>query len=275
MRRFVTAAAAFALASGAVIAAPAMADHHENAGARMMAALAMDNRAEDSVRDEWRHPGETLGFFRVEPGMTVVDYMPASGWYTRVLVPYLGAEGRYIGLTPDPASARGEQFSNYFAGLPANWAENSPGWSLTGAPTQLVASQDIGEDMAGTVDRVMIFREMHNLLRSGALRPELIRIRSLLKDDGMLGIVQHRAKPWASGDYTDGNKGYLRQSDVIGMVEAQGYQLVATSEVNANPRDPANWEGGVWTLPPGNRGDNSDAAAVGESDRMTLLFRKR
>lgn len=270
MRRFLTAAAVLALAAGA---APAIADHHQNAP--LMAALEMDNRAKDRARDEYRHPAETLEFFRVKPGMTVADYMPASGWYTRILVPYLGAQGEYIGLVPDPASATGEQFSNYFAGLAGNWTENSPKWNLSGAPTFVLGSQDIDDATAGTVDRVLIFREMHNLLRSGALRPELMRIRALLAEDGMLGIVQHRAKPWASGAYTDGSKGYLRQSDVIGLVEAHGFELMATSEVNANPRDPADWEGGVWTLPPGNRGDNAEAAAVGESDRMTLLFRKR
>lgn len=280
MRSFLTTTAALAALA---FAAPASADHHGDAGSVMTVdatqfapVLADARRSEDVPRDAWRHPAETLAFFRVEPGMTVADYMPSSGWYTRILVPYLGTEGRYVGLTPDPASTADERFSTYFAGLPKDYTDKVGDWNLTGALQVIAASNDDGlASYAGDVDRVLIFREMHNLLRSGALRPELMRIREMLKDDGMLGVVQHRAKPTADGDYTDGNKGYLRQSDVIGLIEAHGFELVETSEINANPRDPANWEDGVWMLPPGNRGDDPKAAAVGESDRMTLLFRKR
>ena len=72
----------------------------------LAASIAGDWRSpENTARDQYRHPAETLAFFRVRPGMTVVDYMPSSGWYTRVLVPYLGEEGRYIGLNPDVRSA--------------------------------------------------------------------------------------------------------------------------------------------------------------------------
>ncbi len=274
MRRSIALLATAALFTGAPLAA----DHHMNSAAaspELTAALAMDNRADDRARDEWRNPAETLAFFQVEPGMTVVDYMPASGWYTRVLVPYLGEQGQYVGLVPDPAAADGDRFSEYFAGLPASFNEASPGWNLAGAPVSLYGSQDIPEEMQGTVDRVLVFREMHNLLRSGVMYTELSRIRSLLDDDGMLGIVQHRAKADAPGDYTLGSNGYLRQADVVALVEAHGFELVGESEINANPRDTADHEGGVWNLPPSNRGDDPAMAAIGESDRMTLLFRKR
>ena len=149
-------------------------------------------------------------------------------------------------------------------------------WSARcGAPVSVYASQDVPEAMKGTVDRALIFREMHNILRSGVMYTELTRIRSMLKDGGMLGIVQHRAKDDAPADYTLGTNGYLRQDDVIALVEAHGFELVGMSDINANPADPANWEGGVWTLAPSNSGNVANAAPVGESDRMTLLFRKR
>ena len=271
--RFTAAAMAIGL-SLALPAAPAWAEHSDTAAA-MADALAQDNRAQDRARDSFRHPAETLDFFQVEPGMTVVDYMPATGWYTRVIVPYLGEQGRYIGLNPAPSSAQTEGFRNYVTGLTDKFREAAPGWNLTGAPVAAYTSDEVPDALQGQVDRALIFREMHNLFRSGALHPELTRIRALLKDDGMLGIVQHRAKPWASGDYTDGNKGYLRQSDVIGLVEAHGFELVGTSEVNANPVDSADHPQGVWELPPVMRSKNEALRPIGESDRMTLLFRKR
>ena len=239
------------------------------------AALAMDNRAEDRARDQYRHPAETLDFFHVAPGMTVIDYMPASGWYTRVLVPFLGADGQYIGVNPDPAISPNAGFRDYAGKLGARFEEQAQGWSLEGAPWEVYYSNEFTDAMKGTVDRALIFREMHNLHRNGVLQTELARLRDVLKDDGMLGIVQHRAPAWHSGDMTDGSRGYMRQKDVIGLVEANGFELVATSEINANPRDPATWERGVWEMPPVWGTKNEQTRDLGESDRMTLLFRKR
>ncbi|MBO9511623.1 class I SAM-dependent methyltransferase [Erythrobacter sp. A6_0] len=258
--------------------ASSMAMDHAHPAA-LTRALAMENRAEDRARDQYRHPFETLDFFEVKPSMTVVDYMPASGWYTRVLVPYLGAEGNYIGLTPDPAAADGERFANYFGGLPEAFlkvaAETTASLDGAGAQMSIYGSQDVPEELKGQVDRVLVFREMHNLLRSGAMYTELMRMRGLLKDDGMLGIVQHRAKSDAPGDYTTGANGYLRQEDVIALVEAHGFELVGMSDINANPQDSADHEGGVWQMPPSWGGKKPELENIGESDRMTLLFRKR
>ena len=213
-----------ATAVALMLAAPAAADHHMTAEHAahspshhaLMMALESENRADDKARDQYRHPAETLAFFGVEPGMTVVDYMPAGGWYTRVLVPYLGAGGRYIGMNPDGSTANNSGFTEYAAKLTPRFNEVSPTLKLVGAPVSVTNSNEIAEDMKGTVDRVLIFREMHNLMRNGVMHQELTRMRSLLKEDGMLGIVQHRAKDDAPGDYTDGSKGYLRQSAVIG-----------------------------------------------------------
>lgn len=267
-------AAAIALASPATVWA-------EQAGSpEMTAALAMENRAADTARDQFRHPAETLAFFDVRPGMVVADFMPSSGWYTRVLVPYLGPNGRYIGLNPDPTLITDEGGKSYTSKLVSRFAEQSPGWNLSGAPVENLTTADLGSDAKATIDRVLIFREMHNLSRWGSVGAELDRIHALLKPDGRLGIVQHRAPETAADAYVDGSKGYLRQKDVIALVEGHGFELVKTSEINANPKDPANWEDGVWSLPPSYRGADDAATrasrdAIGESDRMTLLFKKR
>ena len=104
-------------------------------------------------------------------------------------------------------------------------------------------------------------------------------MRDLLKPGGMIGIEQHRAKANAPYSYTDGGKGYLREKDVIAFMQLHGFEYVGSSKANANPKDSANWADGVWTLPPALRGakdeDKARLQAIGESDRMTLLFRKR
>ena len=270
-----------------VPAAPVFADHHAGPAAApparatvqaMSAALAHPRRAADKARDVWRHPAETLEFFKVDPGMTVVDYMPSGGWYTRVLVPFLGPNGRYIGVNPDVRAAP-ERMQQSYGAMAQSFPAKAAEW--TGVPAARIGAYNtdsLPADLNGTVDRVLIFREMHNLHRMGMMHRELTAMRGLLKDSGLLGIVQHRAKADAPAAYTDGSKGYMREKDVIALVEAHGFELIGKSEINANSNDPANHADGVWTLPPNYRlGDKDRAryAAIGESDRMTLLFRKR
>lgn len=281
-RRILAFAAILGLASPAISAdsadAPADAGICEACEVALDLALVHERRAGDRPRDEWRHPRETLAFFRVEPGMTVVDFMPGDGWYTRILVPYLGGAGRYVALNPD-VSAGPEQRRAYLGELGKTFPAKAAQW--TGLPQASIAaynSDGLPQALDGKVDRVLIFREMHNLKRFGMLDGEMATLRRLLKPGGLLGIVQHRAKADAPDAYADGSKGYLREADVIAMVEARGFELVGKSEINANPRDTADYPEGVWTLPPSYRLKDQDRAryaAIGESDRMTLLFRKR
>ena len=251
------------------------------AAAELQAALEHPRRAEDSARDQYRHPVETLEFFQVQPGMTVVDFMPSSGWYSRVLIPYLGRDGNYIGLDPvvdDSFSSYWDFVRNTSSRLP----RDARGWvGFDGARVYGLNTDDQMDSFAGTADRVLVFREMHNMRRFGWLHDTLVAARTLLKDDGLLGMVQHRADESMPTSFVLGDKGYQRETDVINIMKAYGFDLVARSEVNANPRDPANWEEGVWSLPPSYRGaeegseERARRAEIGESDRMTLLFRKR
>lgn len=279
-----------------VFAAPALADHHE-AGEHALhladpadfaaehaealsGAINHPSRAEDKARDQFRHPAETLAFFRVEPDMKVGEYAPGGGWYTRVLGHYLGGEGQLAGLYFDPTSGPfNEQAQQGIRDGAAKFGEEAA--EYTGLPAErfsAITLETLPDDQVGTFDRVLIIRMMHNMMRWNNADSEIKKMRTLLKPGGMLGIVQHRAPESASSEYAGGSKGYLRQDDVVSFVEALGFELVESSEVNANPKDPANWEGGVWTMPPSLGGDDDMDARVrdlGESDRMTLLFRKR
>ena len=280
MRLILAATAALAAATFAV---PAAADHHKTMdhaahGAShqaLITALADTRRDGDRARDEFRNPAETLAFFKVEPGMIVADVVPGGGWYTRVLVPYLGADGQYIGLNPDMRTSNSAQIAERWGGMAEKFPAQLTEWGLTDTRAVGANLDQVADNAAGTVDRVLIFREMHNLHRFNLAYSTLTGARKLLKDDGLLGIVQHRAKEDASADYTDGSKGYLRQKDVIALVEAHGFELVETSEINANAKDPANHERGVWEMPPSWGSKKEELKDLGESDRMTLLFRKR
>lgn len=280
MRKLIFAAALAALAVPAVT--PAIANHHEKeaASAALAKVLADKRRDGDRARDQYRHPAETLAFFQVEPGMTVADYIPAGGWYTRVLVPYLGPDGRYLAIGPDVSKAN-ERMQTYLGGMAEKFPAEAAKWNLGGgAPITAFNLDAIPEDVVGKVDRVLVFREFHNQTRMGFLNADMMAFRRMLKPGGMVGLVDHRANESDPFSRTYGNTGYVRQSDVIAVFDFYGFDLVGLSEVNANPKDPKDWEGGVWSLPPGLRGADTEEEkarrqAIGESDRMTLLFRMR
>ncbi len=241
--------------------------------------LAADLRADDRARDTFRNPKETLNFFDVKPDQTVIDYAPGGGWYTRILAPYLAENGNYIGVgfPPEAAASIGPEFVERVRAAGEAFAETqSESTGISAEKLPFYFSNALPDDLNGKVDRVVIFRMMHNLLRWGIADAEIEAMKSALKPDGMIGIVQHRAKADASDESADGNTGYIKQAALVAFMEKHGFELVAESEVNANPNDTTDYENGVWTLPP-NYAEGEDSKekydAIGESDRMTLLFK--
>ncbi|MEO9635044.1 MAG: methyltransferase [Parasphingorhabdus sp.] len=281
MKNLLMATASIAMLGMAV---PAAAEHHkkdgmEMADASLHAILAHERRAKDKARDVYRHPSETLKFFGVKPTYTVAEYAPGGGWYTKVLAPYLAEKGQYIGVNynvdplPFPEDRKVEM-AKWSATFPAKIAEMT---GLSADKFKALRTNEVTDEMAGTVDFIFIPRMMHNLMRWNATDNEIKALRKLLKEDGTIGIVQHRAKDDAPFGYANGGRGYLRTDTVVNIMETHGFELVKQSEINANPADTANYPKGVWTLPPRfAEGDVDKAkyAAIGESDRMTLLFKK-
>lgn len=244
---------------------------------------------EEKARDVYRHPLETLTFFQVEPGMTVVEGLPGGGWYTRILANYLGADGTLYGVNyPDrmwPLVRPGDaEWAAQRIAATTNFPAEVATYTDNGITAQGFTFETVPPELAGTVDRVLLIRALHNLHRFEAdaqtFSEALAGIRTMLKDDGLVGVVQHRAPASASAEWAAGNRGYLHQAAVIEMFEEAGFELVAESELNANPLDQPAGDDSVWRLPPSLRGNENDAKmqaemlAIGETDRMTLLFRK-
>lgn len=260
--------------SGRTSQAPAC----EGCQALLELAAANPKRKDDRVRDAARRPVETMVFFGVRPDMKVGEYAPGGEWYSRFLGLYLGQQGKLVGLYSDPSNGS-EAARARTAAAVAKYPQDVA--TFTGLPATKFAAmtlKDVPATEKGTFDRILLPRALHNMLRSNTADSEIKGLRELLKPDGMIGVEQHRAKADAPYAYTDGSKGYLRQADVVRLMELHGFELVSTSELNANPKDTANWPEGVWTLPPTltlKEQDKAKYQAIGESDRMTLLFRKR
>jgi predicted methyltransferase len=252
---------------------------HKRHQERLSKIISDPARAEDAKRDKYRHPAETIEFFRIHPDHVVGEYAPGGEWYTRILGRYIDEKGKFSGLyfgtethfddkQKAGIAAAIVKFPDDVARVTSRPASDFSAFSLSAIP----------DGVRGTYDRILIMRMMHNMMRWDIADTELKAMRELLKPDGLIGIEQHRAKADAPFAKSDGNMGYVRQVDIIKFMEANGFELDSQSEINANPNDFADYEDGVWTLPPVLTKKEIDKAkyqAIGESDRMTLLFRKR
>jgi predicted methyltransferase len=231
--------------------------------------------AKNVARDQYRHPRETLAFFQLAPGQTVIEITPGGGWYAEILAPYLRERGHYVAAVWDDAIP-GQPGYRYRLNkeLRAKFAGNA---AVYGTPDVRVfdpAAPAFGS--AATADAVLTFRNAHNWVSDGNADAYFKAFFDVLKPGGTLGVVDHRAKP-GTDLATMKRSGYLTEALVIDAAQKAGFVLEAKSEVNANPKDTADHPNGVWTLPPTNDHDAADDAkykAIGESDRMTLRFRK-
>lgn len=239
-------------------------------------AMAGPHRSEESrARDRYRHPEETLAFFGFEPSMTVVELWPGHGWYSEILAPTLRDHGRLILATMDPEDRtfRG-RFAREFRAMVAEAPEvyDQAEISVLFAPDHF----DIAPE--GSADLVVTFRSVHNWIRwpGHEAAPYFSAAFRALKPGGIFGVVQHRA-PAGTEHGESGTIGYLTEEHVVALATAAGFELLERSEINANAADDHAHPEGVWSLPPTLRGGDEGRAtflATGESDRMTLSFRK-
>ena len=246
--------------------------------------------ADVQARYQYRHPKETLEFFGIEPGMTVVEALPGGGWYTKILAAYLGPDGRVIGADYPIDLYKNFGFYNEdFAEAKKTWVED---WSTgaadwggdDGASISAFVIGSLPADMIGSADAVLFVRAMHNLARfegqGGFLTQAIDDTWQVLKPGGIVGIVQHHARDDMPDDWASGAAGYLKTGFVIEQMQKRGFEFVGESDINANPSDQPTTDDAVWRLPPslGTSQDNPELratlVAVGESNRMTLKFRK-
>ncbi len=226
-------------------------------------------------RDTARHPLETLTFFGIQPDMTVIEVGGGSGWYTELLAPLLAKKGKLIVSSYDPEGAKDEFITAY--GIRTKlFLEKSP--ELFGKVEVAVVTPPEKLELApeGTADMAIAIREMHNWNRREYLDTYVASVFKALKPGGIFGVVQHRAAEGADAKESS-QKGYVPEKWLVERVEAAGFKLEESSDINNNPKDTKDYEKGVWTLPPvyteGDK-DRDKYQAIGESDRMTLRFVK-
>lgn len=234
----------------------------------------------DKARDPWRHPVETLEFWGLKPGQTVIEFWPGAGWYTDILAPYLAANKGHLiaaNLEPsDPASTEiVEAYRAKLAAKPKLYGEvEITAFGNTAGPVAPAASADL----------VLFLRNLHNWMAAGIAEKAFHDAFAALKPGGVLGVEEHRAPAGGVQDVMAAD-GYVQEAYAIKLAQEAGFVLDKSSEINANPKDTKDHPFGVWTLPPvrltAPRGEPADPSfdsakydAIGESDRMTLRFVK-
>lgn len=250
---------------------------HMSFAERVAMGMQGDHRSEgNKARNQYRHPVETLEFFGIRDGMTVLEIWPGGGWYTEVLAPAMRDHGKLIVATWDPEVA-GQPAYRY--ALPKQMQEGFAANPQVYDQVTLTYfsppdSASLGEP--ASVDMVVTFRNTHGWVNSGLAQDIFNEFARVLKPGGILGVVQHRADDGTDSSVT-AKKGYVSEQVVKELAASAGLLFEGSSEINANPKDGKDHPEGVWTLPPSFRlGDEDKAkyASIGESDRMTLRFRK-
>jgi predicted methyltransferase len=270
MRHFHAVASAALIVVAACSAPASTASEAAKPGDAIAAAVAAPTRTPANVvRDQYRHPTETLAFFGVKPGDTVVELWPGGGWYTEILAP-LSKSGSGTLYVAAPWERGLNRLKDKQAADTATYgALKLAEFPATGAGPKVPD---------GSADVVLTFRNVHNWRFDGAdnAQEAFRQIYAMLKPGGVLGVEEHRL---AEGDDAakEEKSGYMKESSIIAFAEAAGFKLAGKSEINANPKDTKDYEKGVWTLPPNLREGEKDRekyVAIGESDRMTLKFVK-
>lgn len=276
---------AFLIVLGTILAIPAWANGLP-VEARVESAMFGEHRSqENSDRNRYRHPVGTLTFLGLEDGMTVMEIWPGAGWYTEILAPAIRHHGQLVVAAydvdvPDQPQYRyrlQKALLDKFAARPEIYDQ------VAIAPFSPPGSASLGD--AESVDLILTFRNTHGWISDGLADMIFSEFTRVLKPGGILGLVQHRAEQGADPKISSGT-GYVSEQAVIDLARKAGLYLEARSDVNANPADSKDYGKGVWSLPPGlamcdeiSDGDEIEACrekyrAIGESDRMTLRFRK-
>jgi predicted methyltransferase len=246
-------------------------------GAELDRLLAADSRTpKNAARDKYRHPKEVLLFFGIQPDMNVVEVWPSAGWWTEILAPLLRDQGKYNAAWYATAAKNApaylprveKGFDEMIAARPDLYGKVTK--------TYLLAPDYVDVAPKGSVDMVLTFRNVHNWAKAGNAQAMFKVFYDVLKPGGVLGVVDHRARPGTPFEDQIGS-GYMTEEYVIETARQAGFELAGRSEVNANPKDTTRHPRGVWTLPPslalGDQ-DRDKYLAIGESDRMTLKFVK-
>ncbi|NOX95765.1 MAG: class I SAM-dependent methyltransferase [Alphaproteobacteria bacterium] len=220
----------------------------EGAQEKLQVLIDSDARpAKQKARDQYRRPMETLAFCGIEGGMNVVEIWPGGqgGWYRRIIEPFISdGGGSYV-----PVGGR------------------------SAFPGDVEAAPD------GAADMVLVFRAHGFMIYDEPAQTHVNAVYDMLRPGGVLCIVDHAGDEAVPQD-PEGENGYVNESHFKMLAKQAGFELIATSDHNRNPKDTKDHPRGVWSLPPTlsrtlpGTPARKRFLAIGESDRFTHKYLK-
>jgi predicted methyltransferase len=237
------------------LALPAQASDHSVVEDRLKAAMASDVRTEaEADRDRNRKPIETLEFFGLREDMKVVELLPGSGWYTKLLAPVLRDDGDfYVALGTGRVKDRVLTLDGFDHVKVV--AEEARIYRPDGSRFYQLEFDGLGVDGA---DIVFTFRNYHNFGPEG--RAAMNRaVFEALRPGGIYAVVDHTRRHMEA----DNPENRRRIDPVLAIheIESAGFEFVDFSDLHFRADDELRFEVGRKTV-------------TGNTDRWTLKFRK-
>ena len=239
------------IAAAAMTTAVLAQDRAAPAGPAITRALADPDRADQAGDDTRRAAAAVLAFSGVKPGDTVVDFLPGSGYWTRIFTGIVGPKGRVYALWPAAGAKYAEK------SLPALQARGLANVTAQVQPTNLPTAPQ-------PVDLFWTVQNYHDIPNKGAGEPALrafdAAVFKLLKKGGTYVVIDHADAPGTGLAGTE-TRHRIDPAAVRSQIEAAGFRFAGASKVLANPAD-----------------DHSknvfDPAIRGKTDQFVLKFRK-
>lgn len=258
----------------------AMSSKVENSVDMITPILSSDHRSEENkARDTFRHPQKIIEFYDIKPSDTVLEVWPGNGWYSEILGPYLKDKGQLVAATfgINNENSKDKRLA-FWTKIAIEYREKMSDQELYGEVifTEFEPPERLDVAEVDSIDKALIIRSLHIWDEVGQMQQGLQSVFKALKPGGVLGVVQHRSTQ-ISDFASSAPEGYLAENYVIQAAENAGFELVASSDINSNPKDTKDYPKGVYTLPPTlamGALDQDKYIAIGESDRMTLKFVK-
>ena len=171
------------------------------------------------IRDQYRHPEQTLRFFEVEPTLSVIEIWPGGkGWYTEILAPLLKDNGtfyaaQYSADSGTPYFTKNlKKFKDKINAQPEIYGQT--------ILSTLHPPKNLNIAPKNSVDRVLTFRNVHNWMINDQANIVFKAMFDALKTGGILGVVEHRA---LAGSEQDPKvvSGYVTEKHVIALAEKE------------------------------------------------------
>ena len=182
--------------------------------------------AEDTKRDAQRMPAALTEFAGIKPGMTVVDLLPGTGYFTRIFAKSVGPKGQvyaYVGTWADARIAKaGQDPDNQLAALKNAYANVGV---IHGPLDQFVTPTKV--DVVWTSDN---YHDVHNKSFATDVAAMNKAIYASLKPGGVYVVIDHRAAKGAGAGSTEAL--HRMDEDIAKQeIQAAGFKLVSESKM--------------------------------------------